>query len=175
MESEKKEEMIKNTVVLKRIIVKHNPDFYKKVKKRVLQKGSKFSWKMTFLSVFIGNILGLAIYFLDSREMSWIKLLSIVAMFSVFFYFQIYAWIYFYLQKDFDKLLNSLNKEENEEDKDFFITFMQKNLFTACDFTREDFNKIFDEDPSKESAVIKEALMVEVENFFEAYIESVNF
>lgn len=172
--AEKKEELIKNTVILKRILVKHNQSFYKKIKMRVM-KNQKQSIKFQLLLGLISGLLCSLLYKFWDKDISllWFGLLAPLIIASISF--SGIAIQYLLIQKDFDKLIFSLSKDGNEDDKDFFISFLQRNLFTACAFTREDFDLLFENPYTKEAAFVRNGVMLEVERFFEKYIESINY
>ncbi len=169
------EQEIKDAVVLKRVLVKNGLSFYTRVKKQFIpEQRLKYNFNLQLYLILIGTFFsGILYYFwIADVDMKWFFLCS------SFIYLSTsvtgFAFKYLSLQKDFDRLIENLAKEENQKDKDFFIENIQKNLFTQCLFSKEDFNLLFTNPYTKEAAIIRVGVMAEVQRFLEAYIESIN-
>lgn len=171
----KAEELIKNTVVLKRILVKSNPSFYKRVRVQFLPElRAKYNFHLQFYLFAIAMAISYGLYYFwdHSISMTWFAVCALFICASMSM--SGVAFKYLSLQKDFDKLIDSLSKPENKEDRDFFIANIQNNLFTKSTFTQEDFNLLFRDPYTKEAAIIRDGVMIEIQTFFQSYIESIN-
>lgn len=170
---EQAERDIKNAVILKRVLVKNGLPFYTRLKTQFIpEQRAKYNFNLQLYLILIGTIFcAILYYFWDtSVDMKWFLLCS------SFIYLSTsvtgFAFKYLSLQKDFDRLIENLSKDE--KDREFFIENIQKNLFTECLFSREDFNLLFKDPYTKEAAIIRVGVMNEVQRFLEAYIQSIN-
>lgn len=172
---EQAEEDIKNAVILKRVLVKNGLSFYTRVKTQFIsEQRAKYNFNLQLYLILIGTVFCSILYYFWNTDidMKWFLLCS------SFIYLSTsvtgFAFKYLSLQKDFDRLIENLSKEENEKDREFFIENIQKNLFTECLFSREDFMLLFKDPYTKEAAIIRVGVMAEVQKFLEAYIQSIN-
>lgn len=166
------ENAIRDTVIIKKVIFRNGEKFYKRVRSYYFPESRvKYNFGLQFLCLLISLSLSFLLYSHWDHQISLIWFACCAALIVASGCVSGFAIKDLFLQKDFDRLLSSLAKDD--DDREIFIKGLQNNLFMESSFTDEDFELLFKSPCTKEAAIIRDGVLQETKYFIEKYSISV--